>query len=144
MVRSCLLITLTKCPKGHQSLGSLCSVVKTLIVCGNRQTNQGTRSPIELFWTAKKEGRTSSPDKLFCVVFVDKQSRSCIFKYHETQHNEIYDVHYFFTFTFSLLKRLSIDWPMKSLLLSPNPCLSISFSSSLVKPEYYSLQETVI
>ena len=40
MVRSCLLITLIKCLKGHMSLGSLCSVVKTLIVSGNRATNQ--------------------------------------------------------------------------------------------------------
>ena len=38
----------------HKSLGSPCSVVKTLIVSGNRATNQGTRSPIELFWTAIK------------------------------------------------------------------------------------------
>ena len=38
MVRSCLLITLTKCPKGHQSLEPLCSVVKTLIVSSVRQT----------------------------------------------------------------------------------------------------------
>ena len=53
-VRSCLLITLIKCLKGHKSLGSLCSVVKTLIVSGNRPSYQGTRSPIELFWTAKK------------------------------------------------------------------------------------------
>ena len=37
-VRSCLLITLIKCLKGHKSLGSLCSVVKTLIVSGNRQS----------------------------------------------------------------------------------------------------------
>ena len=35
------------------SLGSLCSVVKALIVSGVRQTKQGTRSPIELLWTAK-------------------------------------------------------------------------------------------
>ena len=58
LVRSCLLITLIKCLKGHKSLGSLCSVVKTLIVVVTDQpmdqgTNQGTRSPIELFWTAK-------------------------------------------------------------------------------------------
>ena len=38
LVRSCLLITLIKCLKGHKSLGSLCSVVKTLIVSGNRAT----------------------------------------------------------------------------------------------------------
>ena len=53
LVMSCLLITLIKCLKGHKSLGSLCSVVKTLIVSGVRRTDQGTRSPIELFWTAK-------------------------------------------------------------------------------------------
>ena len=55
-VRSCLLITLIKCLKGHKSLGSLGSVVKGLIVSlvgrTNGPTNQGTRSPIELFWTA--------------------------------------------------------------------------------------------
>ena len=38
LVMSCLFITLIKCLKGHKSLGSLCSVVKTLIVSGNRQT----------------------------------------------------------------------------------------------------------
>ena len=58
MIRSCLLITLIKCLKGHKSLGSLCNVLKTLIVSGagqtNRPTDQGTLSPIELFWTAKK------------------------------------------------------------------------------------------
>ena len=43
LVRSCLLITLIKCCKGHNSLGSLCSVVKTLIVSLVRQTNQGTK-----------------------------------------------------------------------------------------------------
>ena len=37
-VRSCLLITLIKCLKGHKFLGSLCSVVKTLIVSGVRPT----------------------------------------------------------------------------------------------------------
>ena len=40
LVRSCLLITLIKCLKGHKSLGSLCSVVKTLIVSGNRASKQ--------------------------------------------------------------------------------------------------------
>ena len=54
LVRSCLLITLIKCLKGHKSLGSLCNVVKALIVSGVRPSNQGTMSPIELFWTAKK------------------------------------------------------------------------------------------
>ena len=32
---------------------SLCSVVETLIVSLVRWTKQGTRSPIELLWTAK-------------------------------------------------------------------------------------------
>ena len=38
LVRSCLLITLIKCLKGHKSLGSLCSVVNSLIVSGARRT----------------------------------------------------------------------------------------------------------
>ena len=53
MSQTCLLISLIKCLKGHKSLGSLCSVVKTLIVSLVGQTDQGTMSPIELFWTAK-------------------------------------------------------------------------------------------
>ena len=43
LVRSCFLITLIKCLKGHKSLGSLCSVVKTLIVSGAGQTNRQTK-----------------------------------------------------------------------------------------------------
>ena len=54
MVWSCLLITLIKCLKGHKSLGSLCNVVKALIVSLVRGTEGQTMSPIELFWTAKK------------------------------------------------------------------------------------------
>ena len=46
LVRSCPLITLIKFLKGHMSLGSLCSVVKTLIVSGagprDRQTDKVT------------------------------------------------------------------------------------------------------
>ena len=41
--------------KGYKSLGSICSVVMTLIVSGAQPTKGRTRSPIELFWTAKKE-----------------------------------------------------------------------------------------
>ena len=48
-------ICLSKCLKGHKSQGSLCSVVKTLIVSGAQGTDGRTRSPIELFWTAKKD-----------------------------------------------------------------------------------------
>ena len=43
MVRSCLLITLIKCLKGDKSLGSLCSLVKALIVSLVRQTEQATK-----------------------------------------------------------------------------------------------------
>ena len=53
LVSSCLLITLNKCLKGHKSLGSLCSGVKTLIASGARPTDGRTRSHIELLWTAK-------------------------------------------------------------------------------------------
>ena len=38
----------------HKSLGSLCSVMKTLIVSGAWRTNQGPKSPIEQFWTGWK------------------------------------------------------------------------------------------
>ena len=55
LVRSCLLIILIKCLKRHKSLGSLCNVVKALIVSLVRGTEGQTMSPIELFWTAKKE-----------------------------------------------------------------------------------------
>ena len=53
-VRSCLLITLIKCLKGHKSLGSLfvCQLVKSLV--SQWVTQWVTRSPIELLWTAKK------------------------------------------------------------------------------------------
>ena len=53
LVMSCLLITLIKCLKGHKSLGSLCSVVKSLIVSLVGPTKGQTMSPNELFWTAK-------------------------------------------------------------------------------------------
>ena len=36
------------------SLSLCCSFVKTLMVSGAGPSKQGTRSPIELFWTAKK------------------------------------------------------------------------------------------
>ena len=63
-----LKICLIKCLKGHKSLGSLCNVVKALIINGVRPTKGPTMSPIELFWTAKKTS--------FFDPFV--QPRSCI------------------------------------------------------------------
>ena len=50
--RSCFLITLIKCLKGHKSLGSLCNVTKVKVT--QWLTDAVTRSPIELLWTAKK------------------------------------------------------------------------------------------
>ena len=40
--------------------------MKALIVSGNRARDQGTRSPIELFWTANK----NHEDILFCLTLV--------------------------------------------------------------------------
>ena len=57
IVRSCLLITLIKCLKGHRSLGSLFDVKSksTLSESVSESVSEWvTRSPIELFWTAKK------------------------------------------------------------------------------------------
>ena len=69
MSQTCLLISLIKCLKGHKSLGSLCSVVKTLIVSLVGQTDRP--SPIELFWTAKNQNMRvleARKTKLFLVV----------------------------------------------------------------------------
>ena len=54
LVRSCFLITLIKCLKGHKSLGSLfvCQLVKSSV--SEWVSQWVTRSPIELLWTAKK------------------------------------------------------------------------------------------
>ena len=40
LVRSCLLVTLIKCPKGHKCVGSLCRLVKTLIISSVTQTDK--------------------------------------------------------------------------------------------------------
>ena len=59
IVRSCLLITLIKCLKGHKSLGSLCSVGKTLVP--NQPRDQRTDRQCHLLscqtlvWTAKNK-----------------------------------------------------------------------------------------
>ena len=67
---SCLLITLNKCLKGHKSLGSLCSVLKTLIVTNNvsgvRQTKQARDRQCHLLScqvTAKNKQRKINPTK---------------------------------------------------------------------------------
>ena len=66
MSQTCLLITLIKCLKDHKSLGSLCSVVKTLIVSGAGPTDGRTMSPIELFWTAN-QGHLDNNENLVWV-----------------------------------------------------------------------------
>ena len=55
LVRSCFLITLIKCLKGHKSLGSLfvCQLVKSCEWVSESVSQSVTRSPIELLWTAK-------------------------------------------------------------------------------------------
>ena len=53
LVRSCFLITLIKCLKGHKSLGSLCNVKSKSEWLSQWVTQSVTRSPIELLWTAK-------------------------------------------------------------------------------------------
>ena len=56
LVRSCFLITVIKCLKGHWSLGSLFNVKKQKVAqsLSHSVREWVTRSPIELFWTAKK------------------------------------------------------------------------------------------
>ena len=55
LVRSCFLITLIKCLKGHKSQGSLCNVKRKSECVSDRVSESVTRSPIELLWTAKNE-----------------------------------------------------------------------------------------
>ena len=86
MVRSCLLITLVKCLKGHKSPGSLCSVVKPLIVSGARATKGQTMSPIELFWTAKKQSMKYKREK---VAFRDRMLKSCRTRIAATQKSRL-------------------------------------------------------
>ena len=54
LVMSCLLITLSKCLKGHKSLGSLCNV-KSKSILSEWLSHWVTRSPRHLFWTANKK-----------------------------------------------------------------------------------------
>ena len=72
-VRSCLLIPLIKCLKGHKSLGSLCNV--WLLVVTEGPTKGGTRCPIELFWTAKNN-KTNLNNQLTCATGDDNKEES--------------------------------------------------------------------
>ena len=69
MVKSCLLIILIK---GHKSLGSLCSVVKTLIVSG---ADQGTDRQGHLLGCSGQQKNITpnnvSPWDAFLVLNID-------------------------------------------------------------------------
>ena len=70
LARLCVLITLIKCLKGHMSLRSL-FVCQSVKYC-EWVTEWVTRSPIELFWTAKKElcfKLKFCPGKVFKLLF---------------------------------------------------------------------------
>ena len=58
LVRSCTLITLIKCLKGHKALGSLCmsKSKRSLSVCSEVVTGVGIELSQTLVWTAKKGG----------------------------------------------------------------------------------------
>ena len=61
LVRSCFLIILIKCLKGHKSLESLCNVKSK----SQAVSESVTRSPIELLWTAKNmKGRKDKKTKV--------------------------------------------------------------------------------
>ena len=62
LVRSCLLITLIKCLKGH----SVMSKVKV----SESVSESVTRSPIELLWTAKKPNKLTDYSKSMGTVLL--------------------------------------------------------------------------
>ena len=68
LVRSCPFITLIKCLKGHKSLGSLCSVVKTLIVSGVRRTNQPSKGQGHLLSCSGQLKTKASCFRIFIVL----------------------------------------------------------------------------
>ena len=67
MVRSCLLVTLIKCPKGHKCVGSLCRLVKTLIVSLVRPSKQDVQFGHKQF---------ENPSKIPIVVTVKAKGYS--------------------------------------------------------------------
>ena len=83
LVRSCLLITLIKCLKGHKSLGSLCSVVKALIVSGVRPTNQPTKGQGHLL-SCSGQLKRNTAQLLTYVIFVAFQPN-----YHPSLMNSV-------------------------------------------------------
>ena len=70
LVRSCFLITLVKCLKGHKSVGSLCNVKSKSTV-----SQSVTRLPIELLWTAKEANREKRKQTSY---FIQLWNRHCI------------------------------------------------------------------
>ena len=64
LVMSCVLITLITCPKGHKSLRVLYgSLFQQCVVVSEWVSQWVTRSPIELFWTAKNEQQGVGEEK---------------------------------------------------------------------------------
>ena len=61
-----IVVIIVRSWSGHgQARGSISGVLKTLIVSGAGRTNQGTRSPMELLWTAKNTNKPSL-NNVFC------------------------------------------------------------------------------
>ena len=74
LVRSCLLITLIKCLKGHKSLGSLCCCVFQKV--SQSVSESVTRSPIELSAGQLKRyaifrfSQFTTESKVFYIIFI--------------------------------------------------------------------------
>ena len=77
LVRSCLLITLIKCLKGDKSLGSLCSLVKALIVSLVRQTEQATKGQGHLLSCS---GQLKMKIKIILGGSIKKREKSSLLK----------------------------------------------------------------
>ena len=72
-VRSCLLISLIKCLKGHRSLGSLFDVKSNSTL----NSQWVTRSPIEQFWTDKKIFQQKKRLNFRFAIFADALPPLC-------------------------------------------------------------------
>ena len=76
MSQTCLLITLIKCLKGHKSLGSLCSVVKGLIVSWVQPRYGPTKGQGHLLSCSGQLKKMILPSK---SRFEDTKENCCIF-----------------------------------------------------------------
>ena len=93
-VRSCLLITLIKCLKGHKSLGSLGSVVKGFIVSLVGPRYQGTKGQghlLSCLWTANNKYILQKHIKLHHLdiydrIMYDKKEMASVYRLLMTGH----------------------------------------------------------